>query len=137
MKWYDIPIDKINNQIFDVNINQPILTRFVDAAHANELRKRHSTTGLVFTFCGGAVVYKSKTQSLTTGSSTEAEFIAAHTAAKIAKYLCMIFKQLGYEQTKPTPIHIDNLSALQIINNNNSPNGRTRHLDLRYFAIQD
>ena len=67
----------------------------------------------------------------------EAEFIAAHTAAKIAKYLRMILKQLGYEQKKPTPIHIDNMSALQIINNNTSPTERTRHLDIRYYAIQD
>ena len=136
-KWYDIPIDKINNQNFDININQPILTGFVNASHANELRKCCSTTGLVFTFCGGAVVYKSKTQSLTAGSSTEAEFIAAHTAAKIAKYLCMVLKQLGYKQTRPTPIHIDNLSALQIIINNTSCTSQTRHLDIRYFAIQD
>ena len=49
----------------------------------------------------------------------------------------MIFKQLGYEQTNPTPIHIDNLSALQIINNNTSPTDQTHHLDIRYFAIQD
>ena len=94
-------------------------------------------TGLVFTFCGGAVVYKSKTQSLTAGSSTEAEFSAAYTADKIAKYLRMILKQLGYEQNKPTPIHIDNLSALQIINNNTSPTDWTHHLDIRYFLIQD
>ena len=136
-KWYNIPVENIDNKFFDVNINQPILTGFVDAAHANDLRKRRSTTGLVFTFCGGAVVYKSKTQSLTAGSSTEAEFIAAHTAAKIAKYLQMILKQLGYEQKQPTPIHIDNMSALQIINNNTSPTERTRHLDIRYYAIQD
>ena len=50
----------------------------------------------------------------------------------------MVLKQLGYEQKSPTPIHIDNMSALQIINNNNfSPAERTRHLDIRYFAIQD
>ena len=57
---------------------------FVEAAHANDLRKRCSTTGVVFTFMGGAVVYKSKTQSITASSSIEAEFIAAHAAAKIA-----------------------------------------------------
>ena len=66
------------------------MTGFVDAAYANELHKQRSTTGLVFTFCGGAVVYKSKTQSLTAWRSTEEEFIDAHTAAEIAKYLCMI-----------------------------------------------
>ena len=122
---HNIPVENINNKVFDVNINQLILTGFVDAAHANELQKRRSTTGLVFTFCGSAVVYKSKTQSLTAGSSTEAEFIATHTATKIAKYLQMILKQLGYKQMKPTPIHIDNMSALQIINNNTSPTERT------------
>ena len=110
---------------------------FVDAAHANDLCKCRSTTGLVYTFCGGAIVYKSKTQSLTAGSSTEAEFIAAHTAAKIARYLRMVLKQLGFEQFGPTPIHIDNMSALKIINENTSPTDRTRHIDIRYFAIQD
>ena len=35
-KWYNIPVDNISDKVFDVNINQPILTGFVDAAHANE-----------------------------------------------------------------------------------------------------
>ena len=60
-----------------------------------------------------------------------------HVAAKIAKYLYMVLKQLGYEQKSPTSIHINNMSALQIINNNTSPTKQTRHLDIRYFAIQD
>ena len=57
---------------------------FVVATHANDLYKHRSTTGVVFTFMGGAVVYKSKTQSITASSSIEAEFIAAQAAAKIA-----------------------------------------------------
>ena len=92
---------------------------------------------MIFTFCGGAIIYKSKTQSLTAGSSTEAELFVAHLTAKIAKYLQMVLKQLGYEQHKLTTIHIGNLSALNIINNNNLPTEQTCHLDLRYFAIQD
>ena len=81
-KWHNITDNP--SVPFDVNTNQPLLMGFVDEAHANNLCKRWSTTGLVYTFCGGAIVYKSKTQSLTVGSSTKAEFIAAHTAAKIA-----------------------------------------------------
>ena len=81
-KWRNI---KDNPYIpFDVHINQPLLMRLIDSAHTNNLHKRFSAIGLVYTFCGGAIVYKSKTQSLTVGSSTKAEFIAAHTAAKIA-----------------------------------------------------
>ena len=44
---------------------------------------------------------------------------------------------LGFEQTNPTPIYIDNESALKIINHNTSPTEQTCHMDLRFFAIQD
>ena len=43
---------------------------FVDAAYANDQHKQRSTTGFVFTYCGGAIVYRSKTQSITVISST-------------------------------------------------------------------
>ena len=49
---------------FPVDINQPKLMAFVNAAHANDQCKRQSTTGFVFTYCGGAIVYHSKTQGL-------------------------------------------------------------------------
>ena len=122
---------------FPVDVNRPVLQAFVDAAFGNDLTRRRSTTGLVFTFCGGAIIYRSKTQTLTAGSSTEAEFIAAVTAAKLARYLRCVLKQLEEEQTEPTDIYIDNLSALKIINDNCSPTERTRHMDLRFFSIQD
>ena len=74
---------------------------------------------------------------MTARSSTEAKFIAAVTAAKLARYLRCVLKQLGEEQTAPTDIYIDNLSALKIINDNCSPTERTRHMALRFFAIQN
>ena len=55
---------------------------------------------------GGAIIYKSKTQSLTADSSIEAEFIAAHSAGKVARYLQFLLKDLWYEQSEPTPIYI-------------------------------
>ena len=74
---------------------------------------------------------------LTIGNYTKGEFIVAHTAAKITCYLHMVLKQLGYEETNPTPICIDNVSALKIINENTFPTECTRHIDIQYFAIQD
>ena len=120
---------------FDIDIDKLVLHYFVDTAHSNDLQKRRSTIGLVFTFYGGPIVYKSKTQSITVGSSTETEFITAHTAAKNTIYLRMILKQLGFEQTGPTTIHIDNMSTLQMINDNTSPIERCRHLVIRYWQI--
>ena len=49
----------------------------------------------------------------------------------------MLLKQLEYEQKGPTPIHIDNLPALRIINDNTSPTERVRHVDIRFFQLQD
>ena len=110
---------------------------FTDAAFWNDLTRRRSTTGIVFIYCCGVIVYRSKTQTLTAGSSTEAECIAAVTATKLVQYLCCVLKQLGEEQTEPTDIYVNNLSALKIINNNYSPTERTRRMALRFFAIQD
>ena len=49
----------------------------------------------------------------------------------------MVMKQLGYEQSLATTIYIDNLSALKMINENTAPTERCRHVDLRYWVLQD
>jgi hypothetical protein len=99
------------------------LTGSVDAARANDLRNRQSTTEYTFLLSGGAVVYRSKTQTVTSTSSTEAEFLAAISNAKTAKY------------SLPTPIYIDSISAIQIIKARR-PTERIRHIDIQAFAIQ-
>jgi len=133
---YDIELPS-ELSTFPVDIKEPRLKCFVEAAHGNDLRQRRSTTGYVFTFAGGAVVYKSKTRTLTAGNSTEAEFIAAVSAAKAVRYLRSVLREMGFEQRGPTIIYIDNMSALKIINDNTSPTKRTRHMDIRFFQVQD
>ena len=59
------------------------LIGFVDAGHANDLCRRRSTTGYAFLLNYGVISYRSKTQSTTATSSTEAEFLAAVTAANL------------------------------------------------------
>ena len=109
---------------------------FVDAAHANDLRRRRSTTGFAFMMAGGCISYKSKTQPLTATSSTEAEFYSAVSAAKHARYLRSILAELGFPQTAPTPMYCDNQSAINMINAQ-IPTERSRHIMIQYFAIQD
>ena len=130
---HNIPEDSTLIDQFNVPINSNKLIGFCDAAHANNLRKRWSTTGIVFTFVGYSIVYKSKTQSITAGSCTKSEFIAAYSAAKISRYLRILLKKLGYEQPEPTPIYVDNLPALKMINDNTSLTIRTRHIDIWYL----
>ena len=113
---------------------QQLITH-VDAAHANELHQRQSTTGYGCCLAGGVVAYRSCTQSICAQSSTEAELIAANTAAKVTKYLRFILHELGYTQTKPTPIYEDSDSAIKIVNHSR-PTDRSRHVEIRYFVLQ-
>lgn len=117
----DIPLDE--------------LAGFVDAAHANDLRTRRSTTGFGFIYAGAVVAYKSKGQTIVATSSTEAEFIAAVHAAKTARWLRSILLELGLPQTKPTVLYEDNQSTINIVNARH-PTERSRHIDIQYFAIQ-
>ena len=131
-----IPGSPITLPKYPEDIAQPKLICFVDAAYGNNPTKRRSTTGFALTYSGGAIVYKSKAQSITALSSTEAELIAAVTAAKTVRFIRSVLTELGFHQMEPTPIYEDNASAIEIINAS-KPTGRSRHIDIRFFAIQD
>ena len=140
-KRADLPIGtaetvQISKELPKYPQNTSKLVCYVDAAYANDPKKRRSTTGYAFTYSGGAIVYRSKSQSITALSSTEAELIAAVTAAKTALYLRSILKDLGFPQDEPTPIYEDNASCIDIVNSQ-KPTERSRHIDIRFFAIQD
>jgi hypothetical protein len=112
------------------------LAGYVDAAHATDLITRRSITGLVFMFGGGPLAYKSKIQSTVSTSSTEAEFLAAVHAAKIAKYLRSILLELGYPQLGPTTLFEDNAAAILMVDASR-PTPRARHIDIQHFALQE
>jgi hypothetical protein len=112
------------------------LRGFVDASHANDLRNRRSTTGYGFCIASGVVAYRCHTQTITATSSTEAEFLAAVEAAKIAKCLRFILRKLGFPQVGPTPIFENNESTIKMVNASR-PATRSRHIDIQAFTIQD
>ena len=74
-------------------------------------------------------MYKSKAQSITALSLTEAELIAAITAAKTARFIQSVLSELNLPQLEPTPIYEDNASAIEIVNAS-KPTGRSRHIDI-------
>jgi hypothetical protein len=118
-------------------VHEPLqLIGYLDAAHATDPATRRSITGYVFTLAGGAIAFKSKLQPTVATSSTEAEFIAAVSAAKVAKYLRSVLRQLRIEQVKPTPLYVDNQAAIAMVNEN-KPTPRSRHVDIQHFAIQE
>jgi hypothetical protein len=87
----------MESSVFRRTANPFTLVGYVDVAHATNLPTRCSVTGFFFTLCGGAIAYRSKLQPTVSTGSTKAEFIAALTATKSAKYLHTVLADLGFQ----------------------------------------
>jgi hypothetical protein len=83
---------------------------------------------------GAAVLYTTKYQNAVALSSTEAEFVSASDTGKAAIYLRTILADLGFVQDNPTRLLIDNTGAVFMVDAK-APTKRTRHVDIRYFAL--
>ncbi len=112
------------------------LIGFVDAAHAMDIERHQSITGWAFYYAGAAIAYKSKLQTVIATSLTEAEFVAAVHAAKTARYLWSILKDVGFAQQRPTVLYKDNEAAIAMINQC-KPTTHSCHIDVQFFAIQE
>ena len=62
--------------------------------------------------------------------------MAATETAKSLLYVRTILMEIGLEQSKAGIIHIDNNGALNMANQQQPTKG-TRHMQLKYFAIQE
>ncbi len=141
------PLDGLPDVPYEYIVEEPNLPAFpsmghdellacLDAAHATDIVSRRSVTGIVLFFCCAAIAWKSRVQPIVATSSTEAEFYAAVTMAKLVKYLCYILKELDSLRPGPTRLLIDNVAALHMINEDR-PTPRARHIEIQHFAIQE
>lgn len=67
---------------------------FSDSDYANDIEIRRSTTGYVFCLAGAPVIWSAQRQKLVTCSTTEAEYVAAATAAKEAVWLRKLLESI-------------------------------------------
>eukprot|EP00956_Cyclotella_meneghiniana_P004202 scaffold5163_cov49-Cyclotella_meneghiniana.AAC.3 len=109
---------------------------YTDSNWANCMRTRRSTTGVNLQVAGGSVGYKTRLQPTVALSSTEAEFMAACEAGKMLLYIRSILWDLGVPQQAASIIYEDN-DACTAMANAQKPTSRTRHMDIRYFALSD
>jgi len=69
-------------------------------------------------------------------SSTEAEFTAAAMAGNAILYVRSILHEIGLDQESATVLYEDNQGTL-LMANAQRPTKRTRHMDIKHFALQD
>ena len=74
---------------------------------------------------------RSKKQTVTTDSSTVAEFIATHLAAEEIMWARTLLEEMGHPQLEPTTLGEDNMGTNAMINND--CNGqKTKHIEIRF-----
>lgn len=111
------------------------LVGYCDADYAGDLDSRRSTSGYAFLLHGAAVSWSSKLQQTVAMSTTEAEYIAAATAAREAIWLKLLMVDL--EQTNDAvQMRSDNQSAIHLMHN---PGGtaRSKHIDVANHFVRD
>jgi deoxyuridine 5'-triphosphate nucleotidohydrolase len=108
----------------------------VDSDWAGDTKHRKSVSGIILRLAGGTILYKTKYQDTVALSTTEAEFNAACDAGKCILYVQSILDEIGLPQERATTLYIDNNGAL-MMGNAQQPTRRTRHIDLKKFALLD
>jgi hypothetical protein len=89
----------------------------------------HSISGNVFLFDGAAISWSLCKQALIALSSTEAEYIAAASAACEIIWLCSLVSELANLWSLPTSLRCDNQSTM-VLGNNGFMNTRTKDIDI-------
>ena len=109
---------------------------YVDSDWAADIRHRRSISGIVFKMAGAVIAWKCRVQPTVSLSSTEAEFLAASDAGKMALYLRSILDELHIPQHYATVLYEDNRGAL-LMANAAQPTKQSRHIDIRNYALLD
>ena len=109
----------------------------VDASYAshNDL-KSHSGCTLHIGKNSASFLTLTKKQTVLADSSTVAEYIATHLAAKQIMWTRNFLFELGFEQETATILFEDNMSTIAIIGKNGNGN-KTKHIQLRFNFIRE
>lgn len=91
---------------------------------------------MVFHIGSGAVAWSAKKQEIIALSTTEAEYIAATSAACQAVWMRRVLEDCGETQHDATILWCDNRSAISL-GKNPIHHSRTKHIDIRFHFIRN
>lgn len=119
-----------------VPMSQHLFTAFTDSDFAGDRDSGRSTNGYIIKMGTGAVAWASKLQGPVAKSSTEAEFYGASFAGTEIKWLKHFLGEIGFDVSKPTPLHVDNMSTIQVLNDA-VHHSRMKHIPVQEFWIRN
>ena len=112
-----------------------ILLGYTESDFAVSIDDRKSTSGHIFVRLG-AISWASQKQPIVTLSTTEAEYVAATSAACQAVWIRRIMIDLMQDQEGATKIYCDNNSIIEL-SKNQVFHKRSKHIDTRYHFIRE
>jgi hypothetical protein len=112
------------------------LLGYSDSDHAGDLEKKKSTSGVVFFLNGNVVTWTSQKQRVVSLSSSEAEYIAAASAACQGVWLVRLIADLTGEKMQKFRLLMDSKSAIEL-SKNPVYHERSKHIDTRYRFIRE
>ncbi|KAL7284387.1 hypothetical protein ACG7TL_001677 [Trametes sanguinea] len=118
------------------NTQTPEPIGYSDADWGNDLDDRRSISGQVFLLAGGPVTWACRKQRTVAKSSIEAEYMAASTATSEIAWLRTFLRELGFPLSGPTPLYVDNQSAIASANAQAS-HAHTKHIDIHYHFVRE
>ena len=113
-----------------------IMTGYSDADWGGDEATARSTTGYIFSVCGGPINWSSKLQPTVAKSTAESEYMAASAAAQEAIYMRQLLEDLTFKQDGATVIYEDNTGAIALTENP-VHHQRTKHINIRYHFIRE
>ncbi|GMF49695.1 unnamed protein product [Phytophthora fragariaefolia] len=113
------------------------LSAYSDADYANNVDTRRSVSGYVtYLFGSSPISWRSSLQKLVTLSTTDAEYVALASTVQEVLYLKQVMLELGYDHVDPVRIGENDQATIRI-SKNPEHHGRCKHIDIRYFFIQE
>lgn len=110
---------------------------YSDSDHGGDLETGRSTSGMICTYAGGIISWKSNRQASVAISSTEAEVVAASETAREIIWLRRLFESIEHTKYKPV-LYVDNESAIKLARNPPYEyHSRTKHIRIREFFIRE
>ena len=109
---------------------------FADAAHADDLVTRRSTTGIIVFINGTPIRWYSKRQNTVEGSTYGSEFIALRIASEMIIALRHDLRMLGFPLNGPADLFCDNQS---VVINSSIPSSvlKKKHNSISYHKVRE
>jgi hypothetical protein len=114
--------------------NTPAIA-YVDSSHGTGTPDGKPVAGHIVLVYGGPVTWTSKTQHLTSTSSTESEYRSLSTCVKDCLWMQQILKCFNVVP-RPFPIKSDNMGAINSAKNHTSTQ-HTKHIELHVHFLRE